>query len=88
MTTKATSNCVKHLMHQGAILSDILVSTPTVSVTKLCSPLLKIGKDVACQTEISHTTPEDCFAEVCEDLNIPTFDFDILLSEIIQDLTN
>jgi len=88
MTTNATINCVKYLMHRGANLSDILVSTPTVSVRKLCSPPLQLGKHVAWQTEISHTTPEDWFAELCDELNVPILDLDIILSENIQDLTN
>jgi len=88
MTTKATINCVEHLWRQGVNLSDIRVSTPTVSLRKMCSPLLKIGKDVACQTEISHTTTEDLFAELHDELNMSTLDLDIILSEIIQDLTN
>jgi len=75
-------------MHRGTNLSDILVSTPTVSVRKLCSPRLLLGKHVACQTEISHTSPEDWFAELCDELNLSINDLEIFLSEIIQDLIN
>jgi len=88
MTTNATINCVEYLWRQGVHLSDIRISTPTVSLRKMRSSLLKIGKDVACQTETSHTTTEDLFAELCDELNMSTLDLDIILSEIIQDLTN
>jgi len=88
MTTNATINCVKYLMHRGTNLSDILVSTPTVSVRKLCSPRLQLGKHVASQTEISHTSPEDWFAELWDELHLPITDLDTFLLEILQNLTN
>jgi len=88
MTTNASINCVEHLWRQGVHLSDIRISTPTVSLRKIQSSLTKIGKSVACQTEISHTTTEDLFTELCDELHMSTLDLDIILSEIIQDLTN
>jgi len=87
MTTNATINCVEYLWRQGVKFSDIRISIPTVSLRKIHSSLLKIGKDVACQTDTSHTTTEDFFTELCDELNMSTRDFDIILSEIIQDLT-
>ena len=88
MTTNATTNCVKYLLNRGTNFSDILVSNPTVSVRKLCSPLLKIGKHVACQTELSNISSEDWFAGLWDELNLPITDLDTFLSEILQDLTN
>jgi len=83
MTTNATTNCVKYLLHQGMHFSETLMSNPTVSVRKWCSPRLKFGKHVACQTEISHTSSEDWFAELWDELHLPTTDLDTFLSEII-----
>jgi len=88
MTTNATTNCVKYLLHRGMNFSDILVSNPTVSVRKLCSPRPKLGKHAACQTEMSHTSSEDWFAELWDELNLPITDVDTFLSEILHDLTN
>jgi len=88
MTCNANINCVEYLWRQGVKLSDIRISTPTLSLRKIRSSLFKIGKDAACQTEIPHTTTEASFAELCDALNMSTLDLDIILSEIIQDLTN
>jgi len=88
MTCNATINCVEYLWRQGVKLSDIRISTPTISLRKIRSSLFKIGKDAAGQTEIPHTTTGDTFAELCEELNMSTLDLDIILSDIIQDLTN
>jgi len=88
MTTNATTNCVKYLLHRGMNFSDILVLNPTVSVRKLCSPRPKLGKHAACQTEMSHTSSEDWFAELWDELNLPITDVDTFLSEILHDLTN
>jgi len=88
MTTNGTTNCVKYLLHQGMHFFETPMSNPTVSVRKLCSPRLKFGKHVACQTEISHTSSEDWFAELWDELHLPITDLDTFLSEIIQDLTN
>jgi len=88
MTCNATINCVEYLWRQGVKLSEIRIYTPTISLRKIRSSLLKIGKDATCQTEIPHTSTEDLFAELCDELNMSTLDLDIILSEIIQDLTD
>jgi len=88
MTCNTTINCVKCLLRQGVKLSDIRISTPRIALGKLRSSNSKIGKDAACQTNIPQTTTEDLFTEVCDELNMSTIDFDIILSEIIRDLSN
>jgi len=88
MTCNTTINCVEHLWRQGVKLSDIRISTPSIALRKLRSSLSKIGKDAACQTDIPQTTTEELFTELCDELNMSTIDFDIILSEIIRDLPN
>ena len=88
MTYSTTINCEKQLWRQGVKLSDIRISTPSVSLRKIRSSLSKIGKDVACQTDIPQTTTEESFTELCDELNMSTTDLDIILSEIIRDLHN
>jgi len=87
MTTYATLNCVEHLWRQGVNLTDIQISAPNIILRKIQSSLRKIGTDAVCQTDIPSTTTEDLFTELCEELNMSTLDLDIILSEIIQDLT-
>jgi len=88
MTTNATLNCVEHLWRQGVTLSDIRISAPNITLTKIQSSLRKIGKNTACQTDITHNTTEDSFTTLCDELNMSTMDFDIIISEIIRDLHN
>jgi len=88
MTCNTTINCVEHLWRQGVKLSDIRIATPSIALRKLRSSISKIGKDAACQTDIPQTTTEDLFTELCNELNMSTIDFDIILSEIIRDLSN
>jgi len=88
MTCNATIKWVEYLWRQGVKLSDIRISTPSVSLRKLCSSFSKIGKDAACQTDIPQTTTEELFTELCYELNMSTTDFDIIPSEIIRDLHN
>ena len=88
MTYSTTINCGKQLWRQGVKLSDIRISTPRIALGKLRSSNSKIGKDAACQTNIPQTTTEALFTEVCDELNMSTIDFDIILSEIIRDLSN
>jgi len=87
MTCNTTINCVDYLWRQGVKLSDTRISTPSIALRKLRSSLSKTGKDSACQTDIPQTTTEDLFNELCEELNMSTLDLDIILSEIIHDLT-
>jgi len=87
MTCNTTINCVEYLWRQGVKLSAIRISTPSIALRKLRSSLSKAGKDAACQTDIPQTTTEDLFNELCEELNMSTLDLDIILSEIIHDLT-
>ena len=88
MTCNTTINCVEYLWRQGVKLSDIRISTPTIALRKLRSSLSKTGKDAACQTDIPQTTTEDLFKELCEELNVSKLDLDIILSEIIHDVTS
>jgi len=88
MTCNTTINCVEHLWRQGVKLSDIRIATPSIALGKLRSSISKRGKDAACQTDIPQTTTEDLFTELCNELNMSTIDFDIILSEIIRDLSN
>ena len=88
MTCSTTVGCVERLWRQGVKLSDIRLSTPRIALGKLRSSISKMGKDAACQTDIPQTTPEDLFTELCDELNMSTIDFDIILSEIIRDLAN
>ena len=88
MTCNTTTNCVEHLWRQGVKLSDIRISTPSIALGKLRSSISKINKDAACQTDIHQTTTEDLFTELCDELNMSTIAFDIILSEIIRDLSN
>jgi len=88
MTCNTTINCVEHSWRQGVQLSDIRISTPRIALGKLRSSISKIKKDAACQTHIPQTTTEDLFTELCDELNMSTIDFDIILSEIIRDLSN
>jgi len=87
MTCNTTINCVEQLWRQGVKLSDIRISTPSIALRKLSSSISKTGKDAACQTDIPQTTTDDLFKELCEELNMSTLDLDIILSEIIHDLT-
>jgi len=88
MTCNTTINCVEYLLRQGVKLSDIRISTPSIALRKLRSSISKIGRDAACQTDIPQPTTEDLFTEFCDALNMSTIDFDIILSEIIRDLSN
>ena len=88
MTTNATLNCVEHLWRQGVTLSDIRISAPNITLRKIQSPLRKIGKNTACQTDIPQNTIEDSFTALCNELNMAPTDFDIILSEIIRYLHN
>jgi len=87
MTYSTTINCVKQLWRQGVKLSDIRISTPSIALRKLSSSISKTGNDAACQTDILQTTTDDLFKEICKELNMSTLDLDIILSEIIHDLT-
>jgi len=88
MTTNATLNCVEHLWRQGVTLSNIRISAPNITLRKVQSPLHKIGKNTACQTDITQNTIEDSFTALCNELNMSPMDFDIIISEIIRDLHN
>jgi len=87
MTCNTTINCVEQLWRQGVKLSDIRISTPSIALRKLSSSISKTGKDAACQTDTPQTITDDLFKELCEELNMSTLDLDIVLSEIIHDLT-
>jgi len=88
MTCNTTINCVEYLWRQGVKLSDIRISTPTIALRKLRSSLSKTGKDAACQADMPQTTTDDLFKELCEELHMSTLDLDLILSEIIHDLTS
>jgi len=88
MTTNATLNCVEHLWRQGVTLSDIRISAPNITLTKIQSSFRKIGKNAACQTDIPQNTIEESFTALWNELNMSPTDFDIILSEIIRDLHN
>jgi len=87
MTYSTTINCGKQLWRQGVKLSDIRISTPSIALRKLSSSISKTGNDAACQTDKLQTTTDDLFKEICKELNMTTPDLDIILSEIIHDLT-
>jgi len=88
MTCNTTINCVKYPWRQGVKLSEIRISTPTIALRKLRSSLSKTGKDAACQVDMPQTTTDDLFKELCEELHMSTLDLDLILSEIIHDLTS
>jgi len=88
MTCNTTIIYVEQLWRQSVKLSDIRISTPSIALRKLSSSLSKTGKDAACQTDIPQTTTDDLFKELCEELHMSTLDLDVILSEIIHDLTS
>jgi len=88
MTCNTTIIYVEQLWRQSVKLSDIRISTPSIALRKLSSSLSKTGKDAACQTDMPQTTTDDLFKELCEELHMSTLDLDVILSEIIHDLTS
>jgi len=75
-----TSQCIDR--------ADITIATQTVLLKASCSTHFKVGKDVACQTDITRISSEDSLEELLNILDLSDTFLDNCLMEVIEDFNN